>query len=111
MIERVGKCFGLHVCNWPRRVEVWCCFGEVKPHQHPGQHVEIVPLFGWGKFVRYNPNTNWQREEVKTITPQSWFKSFSIPAGWTHWFAMKRRPLIFLNITTGPSAARNLKWT
>lgn len=106
--HRVDNCFGLTVWTFGLRVELWTCFSEVKPHSHPGQRVMIVPLFGWAKFVKQNPlaGVGWIQQEAN-IRPKKWFRGFIIQAGWTHWFTLQRRPLVFLNITTGRSAADN----
>ena len=112
MIHRVENCFGLPLWKSKRRyVELWVCFNEVKPHSHPGQNVEIVPLFGWANFVRAEPIKNSQGlcvaalEQDVAISPRRWFRAFSIPAGWRHWFTLKRRPLIFLNLADTPQSA------
>ncbi len=100
--HKIGKCFGLTVWSWSRRVELWVCFSSVRAHRHPGQDVEVVPLFGQAYFYRV---TDHQRS-IK-INRRNWFRAFSIPAGAKHWFKLVKRPLIFLNITTGKSAADN----
>lgn len=108
--HRVHNCFGLTLWVWRKRVELWFCFGEVPDHAHPGQHVEIVPLFGWTRFFRVDPDTDkWWPDRYHEINVDraKWFRRLSIPAGWWHGFSLQRRPLVFLNITTGRSAAEN----
>src|SRR6185503_11553806 len=104
-MKRVENCFGLTLWRWRVRVELWLCFSGVPAHSHPGQHVEIVPLFGWADFIRVNPEP--ECSQTVHIKMRKWFHAFSIPAGWRHWFTLKRRPLVFLNITKGASAADN----
>jgi hypothetical protein len=111
MIHRVDNCFGLTLWAWRKRIELWLCLGGVPEHAHPGQHVEIVPLFGWAEFMRIKPcdgATVAPTIETVKVQPKCWLRSFSIPAGWVHAFKLNRRPLVFLNITTGRSAAENL---
>jgi hypothetical protein len=114
MIHRVNNCFGVPLWKSKRRfVELWFCFSAVMPHTHPGQHVEIIPLFGWSTFSRAEPD-NWtgrfKAAQALRISPRKWFRGFSVPAGWLHWFT--GAPLVFLNITnTAQSAAENLVYS
>jgi hypothetical protein len=107
MIHRVNHCYGLTLWSWRKRIELWLCFSGVPKHSHPGQHVEIVPLFGYAVFSRVKPGRNCFTIQSLEISPRKWFRAFSIPDGWTHWFTLNRKPLLFLNITTGRSAAEN----
>jgi hypothetical protein len=95
---RIGHCFGIPLWFKPR-VELWICFGGVGPHCHPGQHVEVIPLFGWASFYRIVGGEQ-QSVEIKLRT---WFRSFSLPAGCPHWFTGR---LIFVNVSDR-SAAKN----
>lgn len=108
-MHRVENCFGVPLWKSARRyVELWFCFSPVKPHAHPGQHVKIIPLFGWSWFYRVNPVSS--RVDSLRISPRNWFRAFSIPAGCRHWFT--GTPLVFLNIaSTGKSAANNLVYS
>jgi hypothetical protein len=108
MIHRVNNCFGLTLFRSKKRnVELWICLSGVLPHAHPGQHSEIIPLFGWSRFYRVNERN--EMEQV-LITPRRWFHAFSIPAGWKHWF--EGVPLLFLNVSTGrESAGVNISFT
>jgi hypothetical protein len=108
MIHRVNNCFGLTLFRSKRRnVELWACLSPVKAHTHPGQHSEIVPLFGWSRFYRVNEDG---ATEKVCINPLKWFRSFSIPAGCRHWF--EGVPLVFLNVSTGSkSAGVNISFT
>jgi|SRR6185312_11969813 len=114
MIHRVKKCFGVPLWKSKSRyVELWFCFSSVMPHTHPGQHVEIIPLFGWSTFSRSEPEAkagDFKAAQSIRISPRKWFRSFSIPPGWLHWFT--EAPLVFLNITNTPrSAAENLVYS
>lgn len=108
MIHRIKNCFGLTLFRSKQRnVELWACFSEVPKHTHPGQHSEIIPLFGWSRFYRVNDD---DITELAEITPRRWFHAFTIPAGWKHWF--EGVPLIFLNVSTGSeSAGVNIQFT
>jgi hypothetical protein len=106
MFHRVSNCFGVTLWAWRKRVEIWFCFSGVEPHSHPEQHVDIIPLFGWARFLK-QPDRNMDGANFVDIEPRRWLHSFSIEAGWQHWFTIKHRPLIFLNITQGRSAAEN----
>lgn len=110
MIHRVGKCFGIPLWKGSHKyVELWICLSAVKPHRHPGQNSEIVPIFGWSKFIRVRPvegvicSKETPTVETVTISPRKWFRAFSVPAGWLHWFSGV--PLIFLNISDKPQSA------
>ncbi len=104
MIQRVAGCWGLTLWNWGRRIELWFCFSEVPPHRHPGQRVEVMPLFGWGRFCRMDEEI----AEWIEVRPARWGRWFTVPAGWVHWFTVWHRPMIFLNKTyNGQSAAKN----
>jgi hypothetical protein len=100
-LHRVANCFGVTLWRSPRRhIELWFCFSPVPPHTHPGQNAEIVPLFGWSTFYRVVPSG--EQQSIR-INPLRWFRSFSIPADWVHWFS--GTPLVFLNINdSGVSA-------
>lgn len=102
MIHRVKQCFGLPIWKWGKYIELWVCFSGVGPHTHPGQASEIVPLFGWAVFERYDPEMNPERVN---ISPSNWFHAFTVPSGWVHWFHTKF--LVFLNVSDR-SAATNL---
>lgn len=95
---RIGHCYGVTLKRKPR-IELWICFSGVEPHRHPGQHVEVMPLFGWATFTRI---VNHAEQEVK-VRPGTWFKWFSLPNGCVHWFKGK---VIFLN-KSDRSAAGN----
>ena len=102
MFHRVQNCFGITLWAWRTRVELWLCLSEVEKHSHPGQAVEIIPIFGWSRFYRVSP----KGEQCVNIRPRKWFRAFSIPAGWEHWF--KGVPLVFLNVSHSKvSAAKN----
>lgn len=106
MIHRVNKCWGIPLWNrGGKYVELWLCLSGVKPHTHPGQSAEIIPLFGWSTFFRVT--MEGEKQAVK-ITPRKWFHAFTIPEGWEHWF--EGCPLIFLNVSDR-CAATNLKYT
>lgn len=106
-MKRVDRCFGFCLWRGKRvRVELWVCLEEVRPHRHPGQAVEVLPLFGWGTFWRVGPAV----PQVVVIGPGAWGRRWlSIPAGWPHWFMLRRKwPLVFVNRTfNGQSAADN----
>lgn len=106
MIHRVGNCFGLPLWkSHSKYVELWLCFSEVKPHVHPGQNSEIVPLFGFATFFRI---TDQGEKQNVTISPRNWFRGFSVPANWEHWFTGV--PLVFLNVSDR-SAGTNIQFT
>lgn len=98
LCRRVGHCFGLTLWQ-SRRVHLalWVCFGGLPRHTHPGQHVEVLPVFGFAEFCRVNPATH--ELQAVTVSPGSWGTWFSLPAGWPHWFCLRARPLIFVNRT------------
>jgi hypothetical protein len=92
MIHRVNDCFGITICPpFLKHIELWVCFSGVGEHSHPGQHVEIVPIFGKAIFKR--------QDRSLLINNKKWFKSFSIPAGWAHSFILKSYMLIFLSVS------------
>lgn len=105
MMHRVDNCFGFPLWKSKNKyAEIWFCFSEVKPHSHPGQNVEIVPLFGWSTFSRV---TDRGEKQSVTISPRTWFHGFSVPADFEHWFVGV--PLVFLNISDR-SAGTNISW-
>ncbi len=107
LCRRVRHCFGLTL--WQGRknhVALWVCFGGLPRHSHPGQHVEVMPVFGFAQFCRVNPETN-ELQKV-TVSPSTWGYWFSIPVGWDHWFFILCKPLVFVNRTfDGKSPAEN----
>lgn len=107
--HRIGRCLGITLWAGRRRVELWICREGVKAHTHPGQDVQIVPVFGLAEFWRVPPMPacGWVEWQSLNITPQKWFRRFSVPADWRHWFVLRSRLLVFVNLTTGPSAADN----
>jgi len=106
MIHRVNKCFGIPIWKWNKTyAEIWICFSGVEPHIHPGQHSEIIPIFGWSTFFRVTPEG--EKQEL-SISPKRWFHAFSVPADWQHWFS--GWPLVFLNVSDR-CAATNLQYT
>lgn len=122
--HRVGKkCFGVTLWRRPH-VELWVCFDGVGEHRHPGQRVEVYPLFGWATFYRRRPDEWLQnsygedvarvrhRTERIEIRAKSWWHGFTVPAGWPHWFLPGTLlvPLVFVNVTSdGRSAAENFE--
>lgn len=122
-IHRIGRCYGLVLWKRPH-LELWFCWEGVAEHRHPGQGVEVIPLFGWAKFYRRKPGETlsdaatgyeWRLTypaERVAIGPSSWGRAFTVPAGWPHWFELIRAPLVFLNRTAnGRSAAENMEQT
>ena len=108
MTHQVEGCRGYVLWNSPAcHVELWCCGTGVAPHRHPGQTVEIVPLWGWGKFYRLPLMGDSPDLQILTIGPRRWFHAFTVPDGWLHWFSLQSRRLLFLSITTGQSPADN----
>ena len=104
MIHRVEKCFGLPLWKGRRYVEIFVCFSGVAMHIHPGQASEIIPLFGWSNFSRVQPDGI---VDTVKISPRQWFRAFTVPANWLHWFNTKF--LIFLNVSDR-SAAENIRY-
>jgi hypothetical protein len=103
-LHRVNDCFGLTLWrSTARHVELWFCFSQVPKHTHPGQNAEIVPLFGWATFYRVVPRGETQSVR---INPLRWFRPFTIPADWVHWFV--GTPLVFLNINDSGLSASEL---
>lgn len=96
---------GWTLWDWGWRVELWYFRKSLGPHVHPGQHVEVMPLWGWSTFCRTNPQTN-ETQKIE-IGSKTWFRCFSIPPGWPHWF--DGCPVLFLNFTKGPSPAHNFE--
>lgn len=109
LFHRFNHCYGLTL--WPRgktHVELWVCFAGVRRHRHPGQHVEVLPIFGWADFIRIRPCKHSGVRETVRVSPLTWFHWFSIHEGWPHWFTLSCPPLIFINRTfNGKSAADN----
>lgn len=115
MFKRVDNCLGLTLWGWGKlHVELWMCRGPVREHSHPGQRVEVLPLWGWGEFWR----VDWGKgtPERVGIGPGTWGRWLTIPAGWVHGFALARSgagramPLVFVNATfDGRSAAENFE--
>lgn len=120
----MGRCFGVTLWKGSGRgkhVELWFCFEGVKEHRHPGQGVEVIPLFGWARFFRSYPDgaqAGGNQAECVEIGRKTWGRAFTVPAGWPHWFTLTgggsypdgamRWPLVFLNVTDdGRSAAEN----
>lgn len=87
------------------RSELWYCRHSVGAHCHPEQHVEIMPIWGRSNFCRINPATG--KTQRAKIEPRSWFRLFSIPEGWPHWFEIEKPPVVFINFTKGPSPGQN----
>lgn len=112
---KVGrKCFGVTLWAWRgRRVELWMCGEGVPAHRHPGQKVEVLPLFGWALFWRNAPVGGGGRPgEMASVAirPGVWGRRWlTIPAGWWHWFELRRGPLVFVNVTEGKSPADNFE--
>ena len=101
--HNIKWCFGLTLWLRPH-IEVWMCFKGLTRHTHPDQHVEVIPLCGWATFYRLGTVV----ESVK-IGPRSWFRAFTIPDGWPHWFTLRCGPLVFVNVTSSKqSAAENI---
>lgn len=107
--HRIGKCLGITLWAWRKRIELWICLESVKAHTHPGQDVTIVPVFGEAEFWRVAPMPacGWVRWENLNIDRNEWGRQFSIPADYRHWFDLKSKVLMFVNVTTGKSVAEN----
>ena len=94
------SCRGLTLLLWGRwSAELWYCPRgyEIKPHLHPHEDIELVPVFGWAAFHRCP--AKGVLPETAVVTPRRWFRRHTVPMGWVHWFTVGRRlPLVFINV-------------
>lgn len=96
---------------WPGRrlrLELWICREDVERHRHPGQRVEVMPI--WGQALFYRQDVPRSIAQDLEIGPKRWFHWLSIPAGWWHGFVLRNGPLVFVNATfDGRSPAENFQ--
>lgn len=99
--HRVDRCRGMTLFRSDRVTsEIWFCPPgyEIERHSHDNEHIELIPLFGFGRFYR-QPSAA-QPAETVDVGPLRWFRRHTVPMGWVHWFTVGLRlPLIFVNVS------------
>ena len=98
LIRHYESCVGLLLYKVGQHTaELWYCPAgySIKPHSHPQEDIELMFLYGKTTFFRIKST-----ESTMQYYKPKWyniFRSFSVKAGWTHWFTVGKRSLVFIN--------------
>lgn len=100
LFNKYEGCRGITIFRGKKRnIEVWYCPSNytIPEHSHPKEDIELMFIFGHCKFYRRNPDGDYVSAVMR---PFNVGRTFSIPAGFYHYFTSWKLPLIFVNFST-----------
>ena len=108
-VYRHGPCWAVKLLEFGRyNIEIVYAppHYQIEEHSHPSQIIKLCFLFGRATFFRRSNISGLATADV--CWPSNMFRTFTIAWYHSHWFAVSKWPLVFINLEiwrTKPTSA------